>query len=95
MGRQWLSWRFVGAAIPIPARLMAAADVYDALISHRVYKAALTHAQAVKIIVVGKNSHFFDPDIVDAFVQAQYQHIAAKLTDNQLNAWRTIPILEP
>ncbi len=47
-----------GAAILIPARLMAAADVYDALISRPVYKAALTHAQAVKIIVAGKNSHY-------------------------------------
>lgn len=72
-----------GKAIPIPARLMAVADVYDALISRRVYKAALAHAQAVKIIVAGKNSHF-DPDIVDAFVQtqAQFQQIAAKFTDN-------------
>jgi putative two-component system response regulator len=56
-----------GDAIPISARLMALADVYDALISRRVYKAPMPHEQAYKIILDGRGTHF-DPDIVDAFV---------------------------
>ena len=56
-----------GAAIPIPARLMALADVFDALISHRVYKPAMSVEQARDIIVADRGSHF-DPDIVDAFL---------------------------
>ena len=56
-----------GDAIPISARLMALADVYDALISKRVYKPAFSHEDAFKIVLEGKGSHF-DPDIVDAFV---------------------------
>ncbi|QIL43419.1 two-component system response regulator [Acidovorax sp. HDW3] len=57
-----------GDAIPISARLMALADVYDALISRRVYKPAFSHEQACVIIVKGRGSHF-DPDIADAFVE--------------------------
>ena len=56
-----------GDAIPISARLMALADVYDALISRRVYKAPMSHEQAFKIIADGRGTHF-DPDIVDAFL---------------------------
>jgi len=56
-----------GNAIPIPARLMALADVFDALISRRVYKAAMTVEQARDIIVSERGSHF-DPDVVDAFL---------------------------
>ncbi len=59
-----------GDAIPVSARLMAIADVYDALISRRVYKDAMPHAQAVEIIAMGRGSHF-DPDMVDAFVEIQ------------------------
>ena len=57
-----------GDAIPISARLMALADVYDALISRRVYKPAFSHEQACATIVKGRGSHF-DPDIADAFVE--------------------------
>ncbi|MCH1919263.1 two-component system response regulator [Shewanella sp. A3A] len=56
----------VGRDIPLSARLMAVADVYDALISKRVYKPAFSHPQAVSMIMQGKGSHF-DPDIVTAF----------------------------
>ncbi|MBB4197600.1 HD-GYP domain-containing protein (c-di-GMP phosphodiesterase class II) [Rhodoblastus sphagnicola] len=56
-----------GADIPVSARLMALADVYDALISERVYKKAFGHDQAVAIIVDGRGRHF-DPDVVDAFL---------------------------
>ena len=55
-----------GEAIPIEGRLMAIADVYDALVSKRVYKPPLPHSKAVGIILEGKGRHF-DPDMVDAF----------------------------
>jgi putative two-component system response regulator len=56
-----------GEAIPLAARLMALADVYDALISQRVYKPAFSHEQAHAMIVAERGRHF-DPDVVDAFV---------------------------
>ncbi len=55
---------------PLSARLMALADVYDALISKRVYKPAFSHDKSVAIILEGKGSHF-DPEIVDAFMRIQ------------------------
>lgn len=61
-----------GDSIPVSARLMALADVYDALISKRVYKDAMSHEAAAAIIEQGKSSHF-DPDVVDAFVDIQMQ----------------------
>jgi len=71
-----------GDAIPISARLMAIADVYDALISRRVYKEAMPHEQAVQIIADGKGTHF-DPDMVDAFVQIseEFRTIAEHFAD--------------
>ena len=56
-----------GDAIPIAARLMAVADVFDALISQRVYKAAFSYSDAQAIIVEGRGKHF-DPDVADAFI---------------------------
>ncbi|KFB67342.1 HD domain-containing phosphohydrolase [Candidatus Accumulibacter vicinus] len=56
-----------GEDIPFAARLMAIADVYDALISKRVYKPALPHGKAVEIIVQGRGKQF-DPLIVDCFL---------------------------
>jgi putative two-component system response regulator len=56
-----------GDAIPVSARLMALADVFDALISARVYKAAMSSEKARDIIAAKRGSHF-DPDIVDAFL---------------------------
>lgn len=58
----------VGEQIPLSARLMAIADVYDALISKRVYKPAFTHSDAVNIILSGKGTQF-DPTIIDAFAE--------------------------
>lgn len=71
-----------GEQIPIAARLMALADVYDALISRRVYKEALTHAEATAIINEGRGKHF-DPDVVDAFVaiNAAFAEIARRFAD--------------
>ncbi len=71
-----------GDAIPISARLMALADVYDALICRRVYKKSMSHEQAVEIILAGKATHF-DHDIVEAFmeIQDEFRAIAAQFTD--------------
>jgi putative two-component system response regulator len=72
-----------GDAIPISARLMAVADVYDALISRRVYKDGMPHEVAVQIILDGRGQHF-DPDICDAFEQClpRFQEIAARFADS-------------
>ncbi len=72
-----------GDAIPVSARLMAVADVYDALISKRVYKDAMDHAQALAIIAEGRGSHF-DPDVYDAFVavEAQFREISLAHRDH-------------
>ncbi|MCC6212310.1 MAG: two-component system response regulator [Burkholderiales bacterium] len=68
-----------GDAIPMPARLMALADVYDALISKRYYKPAWPHEAAVQMIQEGRGTHF-DPDITDAFllIQDQFRAIASR-----------------
>jgi putative two-component system response regulator len=71
-----------GDAIPVSARLMALADVYDALISRRVYKAPMPHEQAARIIAEGRGSHF-DPDVADAFqaLQGEFQDISRRFAD--------------
>jgi putative two-component system response regulator len=71
-----------GDAIPLPARVMALADVYDALICRRVYKPGMGHAQAVQIIIEGRGKHF-DPDVVDAFLALGevFEAIAARFAD--------------
>lgn len=75
-----------GDRIPISARLMAVADVYDALISRRVYKEGMPHEVAVKIIIEGKGKHF-DPDMVDAFVEIQdeFRAIAQRYADTDFD----------
>jgi len=72
-----------GEQIPISARIMALADVYDALISRRVYKEPLPHAQAVHIIEQVSGRHF-DPDVVQAFVAIQdtFETIALAFADS-------------
>ncbi len=76
-----------GDAIPLAARLMAIVDVYDALISKRIYKEGMPHAAATEIIVQGKGTHF-DPDIVDAFVDVQHRfsEVAAQFSEEELHA---------
>lgn len=71
-----------GEDIPIEGRLMAVADVYDALISKRVYKPPFPHSKAVAIIEEGRDSHF-DPDIVDAFnnISEGFRQTALKLVE--------------
>ena len=72
-----------GEAIPIPARLMALADVYDALICRRVYKTSMSHEQALQVIVEGRGKHF-DPDVVDAFLAlgSEFQAVATRFADS-------------
>lgn len=71
-----------GDAIPVSARLMALADVYDALISKRVYKDGMSHDLAINIIIEGRGVHF-DPDVVDAFLVLleEFKEIAARYAD--------------
>jgi putative two-component system response regulator len=72
-----------GDDIPISARLMALADVYDALISRRVYKPPFSHERARDILLQGRGVHL-DPDIVDAFiaVDGEFQRIASTYADH-------------
>jgi putative two-component system response regulator len=64
----------VGEALPPSGRIMALADVYDALMSKRVYKDAFTHEVTKSMIVNDAGTHF-DPDIVGAFVRTEQQFI--------------------
>ena len=72
-----------GSDIPIVARLMALADVYDAMSCRRVYKSAIAHDEVAAFIIAEKGKHF-DPDVVDAFVAAvdEFKEIAEKYRDD-------------
>jgi len=74
--------RLAGEQIPLSARLMAVADVYDALISRRVYKPAFTHQQALDVMRKGRGTHF-DPDVLDAFfeIEGRFAAIAEEFRD--------------
>jgi len=73
-----------GDDIPISARLMAVADVYDALISRRVYKPPFPHEKAVEILRDGRGTHF-DPDMIEAFldVAPTFYAVAQTYADSQ------------
>lgn len=73
-----------GEQIPLSARIMALADVYDALTARRVYKEPFDHIKARNIILKGRGTHF-DPDVVDAFlvVQDKFKKIAIKMADQE------------
>jgi putative two-component system response regulator len=73
-----------GDHIPVCGRIMAIADVYDALICKRHYKPPFTHAKAVEIITQDSGTHF-DPDMVQAFlaIQDQFRAIAMELADHE------------
>lgn len=64
-----------GEAIPLCGRIVAVADVYDALTSKRVYKEAFTHETA-RTIIVGESGKHFDPAVVAAFVRIEAQFVA-------------------
>ena len=72
-----------GEAIPLSGRLMALADVFDALISKRCYKPAFSIEDATAIIVKGRGSHF-DPDVVDAFLANidAFRDVAGRFVDD-------------
>ena len=84
-----------GEAIPISARLMALADVYDALISRRVYKEGMSHEKAVDIIAQGRGSHF-DPDLVDSFlaIQDEFHAIALRYADSDCDLSKKVTYLQ-
>jgi PAS domain S-box-containing protein len=69
-----------GEQIPLSARIVALADVYDALTSERSYKIAFAHDKARQIIVNEKGRHF-DPDVVDAFIacEKEFESICCQL----------------
>lgn len=73
-----------GRSIPAAARVMALADVYDALVSKRVYKPALPHEKAVEIILEGRGAHF-DPEVSDAFaaLEPRFREIAYRYADHE------------
>lgn len=76
-----------GEEIPLSGRLMALADVYDALINPRVYKAAFSHNKARTIIIEGAGKHF-DPAVVQAFIdcEAEFIRIAKEFSDTKTQA---------
>ena len=73
-----------GEEIPLPGRVMAIADVYDALVSDRPYKKALSHEEAVKIIIASSGTQF-DPKLVELFKEVadkfKYENQTNILTD--------------
>lgn len=72
----------LGQSIPLPARIMALADMYDALVNKRVYKEAWTHEQACEEIISKSGTHF-DPLVVKAFTleASHFNEIALKYHD--------------
>jgi adenylate cyclase len=61
-----------GTDIPIPGRVMAVVDVYDAILTRRLYRPTMAHEDAVAFIIKGKGTHF-DPDVIDAFEKVSGQ----------------------
>ncbi|WP_281346793.1 CHASE2 domain-containing protein [Sulfurimonas sp. NWX79] len=76
-----------GEEIPLESRFMALADVYDALVSRRVYKEAFTFEETSKIIIEGRAKHF-DPILVDGFVEIEviFREIAQKYSDDTVES---------
>ena len=75
-----------GDEIPVSARLMSLADVYDALISPRIYKPGMSHDDASELIVQGSGTQF-DPVVVDAFLDLtfEFRAIAHRHADSDLD----------
>lgn len=72
-----------GDEIPLAARIMAVADVYDALTTDRPYKKAYSHEKAVEIMLDGRGTHF-DPDVLDALIRDQdaFKNVATSMADS-------------
>jgi putative two-component system response regulator len=77
--------------IPASARILALADVYDALISNKVYKQGIGHDAAVGVIFSERGEHF-DPVVVDAFmeVSAEFESIAKRHADSDIDMQQKI-----
>ena len=73
-----------GEEIPLTGRIMAIADVYDALICKRVYKSPMPHSKAVEIIKEGKGRHF-DPSLTDCFLEIHeaFRDVALSYAENE------------
>jgi putative two-component system response regulator len=73
-----------GEAIALSARLVAVADVYDALVSHRIYKPGMSHEEAGRLIQEGAGT-YFDPRVVNAFQARQddFRRIAVSMCDDK------------
>lgn len=73
-----------GEQIPVSARLMALADVFDALISQRAYKPPMSYQEARNIITAGRAKHF-DPEVVDAYLtmEAEFIAVAERYKDDE------------
>jgi len=84
-----------GDDIPISARLMAVADVYDALVSRRVYKEGMPHDKAKAIMIESSGSHF-DSDVVDAFLAREEEILetAARFRDSDLDMEKKAAMLK-
>ncbi len=80
-----------GEQIPLSARIVAVADVYDAVTSKRVYKDAFPHEAASSIIIDG-SAHHFDPDVVDAFLESEseFQSIRSRFTDAPVEGYSSL-----
>ncbi|MDR0411739.1 MAG: response regulator [Treponema sp.] len=81
----------IGQDIPLQGRLMAVADVYDALISPRPYKGKFSHEKAVSIIKDGKGTHF-DPILTEVFISAteEFRNIYENVQKGSLRGWGEI-----
>ena len=77
-------FKLAGEDIPLSARIVAIADVYDALRMKRVYKDAFSHKKAFSIILEGKGKHF-DPDLIDITteIEQELDTLYLKLSDNE------------
>ena len=80
--------------IPLSARLVAVADVYDALISNKVYRQGVSHEAAVGVIFSERSQHF-DPDVVDAFMEltVEFEGIAKRFADSESDMQNKIDYL--
>ncbi len=83
-----------GTQIPLSARIVALADVYDALITQKVYKDGMSHDAAVKVIASERGGHF-DPNITDAFleIQQEFKEISQKYADTETDMQQKIEYL--
>ena len=77
-----------GNAIPVAARIVAVADVYDALLSERVYRPAMSEEKALEVMTSGRGSHF-DPAIFDCFISIlpRFRQIRASLSEEETGFW--------